>query len=308
MWKWPALRLPSTLPRAHKTIRSRLRMSAEGEAPHAAQPPQPEDQEPSESRHDTQQHPGPSWRRGGSSRPVRPRPAPPPRPDHFLAFRLAHEGTVTAAIKTVQASVLAHSPHLRPALVDAAAAHITLGVLRLPDAAAVEAAAACLQAAAAANGQPEPMSVIFEGLSHFRDEVLFLDLRRDEGEARLRQVAAALRDHFRQAGLLPQADRDFTPHVTVAKLSKMQPWGRGGGRGRRGGRGGGRRWGGGGEQPTAEDAGPAGPAVPTAIPPEAYNNNNSVCSGPVQLVEVQLCAMQGRQEGEYYQVVASATL
>jgi 2'-5' RNA ligase len=54
-------------------------------------------------------------------------------------------------------------------------------------------------------------------------QVLYLDLQRDEGYERLVNLAGATRQHFAEAGV---ADSDtaqgFTPHITVAKLSKMQ--------------------------------------------------------------------------------------
>lgn len=54
-------------------------------------------------------------------------------------------------------------------------------------------------------------------------QVLFLAVREDEGLERVRAVAAAAREALEDAGLLGAGGGAFTPHVTVAKLSKM-PW------------------------------------------------------------------------------------
>lgn len=70
-------------------------------------------------------------------------------------------------------------------------------------------------------------------------QVLYLDLRQDQGLQRLLALAAASRAHFQAAGLLLEAERAFVPHVTVAKTSKLQGFGGRGGGGRcdHGGRG-----------------------------------------------------------------------
>ena len=52
--------------------------------------------------------------------------------------------------------------------------------------------------------------------------MLYLDLRRDEGYETLVSLAGAGRQHFAEAGCpAMDADRAFTPHVTIAKLSKL---------------------------------------------------------------------------------------
>ena len=48
-------------------------------------------------------------------------------------------------------------------------------------------------------------------------------MREDEGLERVREVAAAAREALEDAGLPGGGGGAFTPHVTVAKLSKL-PW------------------------------------------------------------------------------------
>ena len=51
--------------------------------------------------------------------------------------------------------------------------------------------------------------------------MLFLDVEQGEGLQRLLALAAAVRQHFKQRGLLLDAGKAFVPHVTIAKLSKL---------------------------------------------------------------------------------------
>lgn len=148
-----------------------------------------------------------------------------PRPDHFLALQLSHHPDVTSSLSLIQSSIATHSPHLEPSFIDPASAHITLGVLSLPDDPSKEAATAALHGAASAAGLSGPCPVTLQGLGHFRNEVLYLEVSEGGNRDVLDNLVGAVRGHFRDQNLLLQADRDFVPHVTVAKLSKMKPWG-----------------------------------------------------------------------------------
>ena len=179
--------------------------------------------------------------------------------------------------------------------------------------------------------------------------MLYLDVRRDEGCEQLYRLAAAARTAYQEAGLPLQGEgREFAPHLTVAKMSKLLE-AAGGGRGRpwrRGRRGGGRggRWreGGGAAEPGAgpapaggeragggeelgaghraeEDAGAAMETEKSAsaaavrpgrsIPPEAWAAQAGVSGGAALVAEVQLCSMHTpRKPGGYYAVAASLAL
>jgi len=215
----------------------------------------------------------------------RPQRKPSPRPDHFLAFRLAHNVGVATTIATVQSSIVNHSPHLQPALVDPASVHITLGVLCLPDEASLRAASSCLAIAIATatselGGPPPP--VVFEGISHFDNRVLFLDVRQDENSRQFLKFASAVRDYFQAEGLLLQTNKAFVPHVTIAKTSKIpQPW-----------RPADSRW-----RSTDKQR--------LLIPVESYQDHVEVHVGSVEFGQLELCRMSDRKQGEYYPVIAS---
>jgi 2'-5' RNA ligase len=255
------------------------------------------------------------WRPREPRRPPRLRE---PRPDHFLALRMSHSPSVTATLAAIHTSITQHSPSLAPSIVDPASAHITVGVLNLPDVAAREAAAAALRGAAAAAAMDGPCALTLRGLGNFKNEVVWLGVGADGGgDAALAALAATIRGTFREAGLLLQADREFTPHVTVAKLSKMQSWGGGGARGNwKRHRGQGRGRGSTSGLREVEDASAAAASMQEAspsqsarltIPPEAYAAHTDVAAA-VEIAELQLCAMAGRRPGRYYTVVASCSL
>ena len=168
----------------------------------------------------------------------------------------------------------------------------------------------------------------------------------DGGRGQLLALAAAVRKHFEALELLQDgAKGDFAPHVTIAKTSKLMGWGggrRGGGRHGGHGRGGqgapGHKLGRWGKEPQQEE-GSAGPGSAAAqgsegrqapqkqqenqlaeqeqeqqpdlghIPALAYSDHLTVsCGAPVSVAEVQLCAMQGREAGGYYPVLATLPL
>lgn len=66
-----------------------------------------------------------------------PKPQP-PSPTHFLALRVSHSQPVREVISTVQAALVGHSPGLEGACEKPVKAHITLGVMHLPDDVAVQ--------------------------------------------------------------------------------------------------------------------------------------------------------------------------
>ena len=150
-----------------------------------------------------------------------------PRPDHFLALQLSHHPDVSSALNNIQSSIASHSPHLKPSFIEPASAHLTLGVLSLPDELSKEAATAALRGAVGSAKLTSPCPITLQGLGHFRNEVLYLEVAEGDSRIVLDQLVAAVRGYFIDQNLLLQANRDFVPHVTIAKLSKMKPWGGG---------------------------------------------------------------------------------
>ncbi|KAL4421704.1 hypothetical protein ABPG77_010648 [Micractinium sp. CCAP 211/92] len=270
----------------------------------------------------------------------------PPRPNHFLALQVSKHPEICAAIAQVHSCLAQRAPHLKKACVDPASAHLTLGVMALQGEADRERAGQVLAGLAAPLAQAEllqPLEVRLEGLSHFRNQVLYLDIVQDRGLEQLLELAAVARAHFQEAGLLLEADRPLVPHVTVAKTSKLQ-----GGRGAGGGRSAGdaaetssdghalaaAAGNLAGAELLAGDPGDAGTSAAQQkrqeqqaqqaqqaqqqhepapqgwrqIPAEAWAPLAAIVGGTAVLAEVQLCAMQGRKPGGYYPVLCSLPL
>ncbi|KAG7669242.1 hypothetical protein Ndes2526B_g05537 [Nannochloris sp. 'desiccata'] len=263
------------------------------------------------------------------------KPPKEPSPDHFLALRLSHDPSVISTITSIQNAIAQHSPHLKQAFIEPITAHLTLGVLQLPDAATKEAAQAALLGAATAAALTMPLSVTLQGIGNFRNQVVYLDLTEAE---QILQLAATVRQYFGQQGLLLQADRAFVPHVTIAKLSKVPPWQRGAGDKRKS-----TPWrrrqrqrqvsieesekqeeltvkeeetvvnvdssfAASIEASSKEDKDEGRKMQQLFIPEASYSSLSTISTSAVEVTELQLCAMEGRNHGEYYKVISSVRL
>lgn len=229
-------------------------------------------------------------------RPPRPRP---PRPTHFVSLRVR---CATQLLAAAQAALVAADPDAARHLVDPAAAHVTLAVLRAgPDATALDRARGALEAAAAAVRAGGALSLaVRAALRSFppRDRVAYLPVDDGAGGAALAAAAAAVEAALRDAGLGAEEEdgdgdggdadarparrrppRPFTPHLTVAKIV-VPP-----GRRRRPPR-------------TGLPVAAAAVAAFDGVPPPP----------PWVAGELELCALGGRAVGQYYEVVATAPL
>ncbi|KAL0038185.1 hypothetical protein WJX79_006978 [Trebouxia sp. C0005] len=124
----------------------------------------------------------------------------------------------------------------------------------------------------------QPLSLTLEGLSHFRHQVLFLDIKKDAQHERLMAFVQAVRQHMQAAGVNSTDDRDFVAHVTIAKMSKVKDHRRKRGSG------------------------------PNKIAEEAYAKHTDIQASTVLVTELQLCSMQGRQPGSYYNIQKSVRI
>lgn len=113
-------------------------------------------------------------------------------------------------------------------------------------------------------------------------QVLFLDIAQDSGLERLMQLAAASRAHFAEHRLLLQAGQAFVPHVTVAKSSKLV------------------------QQYSKRQARQGQQSE--QLPQAAWVPHAGIEGGRVELQEIQLCAMAGRKQAQYYPILCSLRL
>lgn len=149
------------------------------------------------------------------------------RPTHFVCIRLTNRRLVRSVL-AVQDAVCAADPRLRGACIEASALHVTLLTLRLKRPEEERAALSVLRSCADAVSRslPAEFRLTFEGVSAFgRGRVVYTPPVGD-GEQRLRSLHERLRSRFAAepgVQLVGQERRGgFTPHATIAKLSRPQ--------------------------------------------------------------------------------------
>lgn len=143
------------------------------------------------------------------------------RPNYFLSVRLKDE-RLWSAVSAVQDSVLSACPGLASCRIPVLDLHLTLAVLTLKDAAAIDHAKGVLQSCAphvtelyamAASGSvsssgsrsPSLPVLTVRGVDHFRGAVLFAKPHVDAHYARLVELARRLQAAFHEAGLTQDA-------------------------------------------------------------------------------------------------------
>ncbi|KAK9809747.1 hypothetical protein WJX73_002339 [Symbiochloris irregularis] len=205
-----------------------------------------------------------------------PQAEPKPRPDHFLSARIWPWGSAHESIKLVQEALSSHDQALQAACVDPFGAHLTLLVARLDTPERLETARSALQSLQQRMQHEnllQPLKLHMRGLSHFHHKVLYLDVAPSEDLKRLSHITELARDVFQEHGLLDDSPQDagsnaFTPHVTIAKLSKLMQgkWRKGKGKKKE--------------------------KLPKKLPPEAYEALLEVEGGSSTIASIDLCQMQ----------------
>lgn len=143
-------------------------------------------------------------------------------PNYFIAIRVSNP-VIHSGVKIVQDSVVSHNEKLMPALIPLATLHLTLLVLHLEDEEKIQKATEVLRQC---RTSLEPvllnsaLTLNFAGLDNFRHQVLFVKLCGEEGIVRLNTVANVVRDTFAKEGIPSTDSRDFSPHLTVMKLTR----------------------------------------------------------------------------------------
>ena len=207
---------------------------------------------------------------GGGGRAARRR-----RPNYFVSLRTTR-GCVAAGFERVHSALRAQSDaRIANACVDARLAHVTLCVLELADDSAIAQAVDALdrlsETAAARDGA---MRLQIAGLDTFGERVLYAIPAPGDADARRRlgALADAARQSFGPLVVAPPKSAVFTPHVTVAKLSRRT-------------------------------------GTLKKIPRCAWSAVAAVSFGTVEIAEIALCRMGGEKaEDGYYVEVAAVPL
>lgn len=184
------------------------------------------------------------------------------RPDSFLAVQLSQHHAVVDAVRKVQASLTKQNAEMQRVCVAPAKVHITLGVMRLDAPEKLEKAERILQGLREKLATNSPFSITLEGLSTFRNEVLFLDVAKNNGKETLIDLAECVQNEFSKEGLMVLEKRPFNPHATIAKMSKVPPFKR------------------------------KKLLGTNKFPAETYEEHLDVSAGGVQVSAIQLCSMK----------------
>lgn len=130
-------------------------------------------------------------------------------------------------------------------------------------------------------------------------QVLFLEIEHGMMSDRIALLASVLSDHFTTNGLKNNG-KDFNPHVTIAKMSKMY-FGRGQWRKKER------------NQDKCEENNEVDDTCPekerlTFMPEDSFIDLADIEAGAVTISELHLCEMGGREPNSYYNIAAQIPL
>lgn len=207
-------------------------------------------------------------------------------PDHFIAIRVSQHVRLSQVVQTIQQRAVEQTPRLRKALVEPETLHITFAVLKIGDDPDLkEKAMLALQSAVQdlrnhlkkypppGCGQHPTRQLVLHmhGLGHFRNQVLYVSPCQ-ETQIKLEKIREFVLKHVSNFELtIVDEKKEFRPHVTVAKCSKLPgPF----------------KW-------------------KTKIPECVYSDFLDVQIRDITVNEIELCSMKERETGEYYKVLHS---
>ena len=143
-------------------------------------------------------------------------------PNYFLAIRVSSP-QIHSAIKIVQDSITTHNEKLTPALIPLATLHLTIMVIHLENDEQIQRATEVLNQCKISLDhilQNNALTMTFSGLDHFNHQVLYAKLCGGEDMEALKSVVNIVRETFTKEGIPSTDSREFSPHLTVMKLSR----------------------------------------------------------------------------------------
>jgi hypothetical protein len=152
-----------------------------------------------------------------------------PRASHFVSLQICSD-KVLEAVRVMQTAHCQREPRLTQYAIEPVRLHLTVLVLALPTAEAVQHAAATFRAAAnllvPKHFSDGVCEATFTGLGTFGERVVFLDVADGPAKDRLCGFASEFAAAFQHGEhALPEeflAGSQFTPHATVYKLSNSR--------------------------------------------------------------------------------------
>jgi len=197
-------------------------------------------------------------------------------PNYFLAIRVSSP-QIHSAIKIVQDSIATHNEKLTPALIPLETLHLTLMVTHLENDEQIQKATEVLKQCKISLDpilRNNALTMTFSGLGHFNHQVLYAKLCGGEQMEVLKSVVNIVRETFTKEGIPSTDSREFSPHLTVMKLSR---------------------------NPTLRRKGIK------KIPEESYASWVDMSFGEEPVNAVHLCSMNKKEKDGFYKCEATVT-
>ncbi|NWR72026.1 AKA7G protein, partial [Centropus unirufus] len=130
---------------------------------------------------------------------------------------------ITGSIQAVQDAIVQKDQRLSKAMVRPGSLHVTILVMHLSNEEEISVAVGALSDSKdfvedILKGKTVDLS--FQGIDHFKNEVGFVKLAKNDHAAILTEIAETMKKLFQEKGILAGEQRAFKPHLTFMKLSK----------------------------------------------------------------------------------------
>lgn len=153
------------------------------------------------------------------------KPPKKPRPNYFIAVRVSNPA-IHSAFKVIQDSIIGKEPLLKQALIPLSTLHITLLVMHLEKeqlTTAVDVLQSCQSELKKVVNNQNNLTMTFQGLGHFKNEVVFGKMNNESEVAMLQQLALVIKNGFNSSelGVVFDDSSPLIPHLTLMKLSRI---------------------------------------------------------------------------------------
>ncbi|XP_044610497.1 A-kinase anchoring protein 7 isoform X5 [Equus asinus] len=147
------------------------------------------------------------------------------QPNYFLSIPITNK-EITRGIKILQNAIIEQDEQLTKAMISEGSFHLTLLVMQLLNEGEVHNGIDALwelKPFVEEILQGKDLTLPFEGVDTFGNQVGFVKLVEGDHVRLLLQIAEAAKRTFQEKGILAGESRSFKPHLTFMKLSKV-PW------------------------------------------------------------------------------------
>ncbi|XP_029450438.1 A-kinase anchoring protein 7 isoform X2 [Rhinatrema bivittatum] len=145
------------------------------------------------------------------------------KPNYFISVPITNQ-KILDNIQTLQDTVVQKEHRLSKAMVPQGTFHLTLFVMHLSSEEEIALAVCALTETKSLVEEllhGRPMVLSFQGISDFRNAVVFVRLAEgDPAAATLTMITKTMMKLFKEKGILIGANNAFTPHLTFMKLSR----------------------------------------------------------------------------------------